>query len=321
MKKISIVVSVYNEEMALELFYQKIRTVLESLAWDYELLFVNDGSTDKSLSVLRQLARENEKVRVVSFSRNFGHEAAMTAGIDHSRGNAVICMDADLQHPPEYIPKIIEAIDGEGYQIVNMVRTKNEDAGLIKRITSGAFYRVLNWMSPVKFENNASDFFGIDEKVVQIMRREYREKIRFLRGFIQNVGFRRVTIEYEAAGRVAGESKYSIKKLWEFSLHTLFSFSDMPLKLGIYTGSVTALFGVALMIYTIINKVLFNVPPGYSTIIVFMSFMFAVLMVVVGVIGEYIAILFTEIKDRAATPIGTGRHEDYHEGFSYCGRL
>ncbi len=298
MKKISIVVSVYNEEMALELFYQKIRTVLESLAWDYELLFVNDGSTDKSLSVLRQLARENEKVRVVSFSRNFGHEAAMTAGIDHSRGNAVICMDADLQHPPEYIPKIIEAIDGEGYQIVNMVRTKNEDAGLIKRITSGAFYRVLNWMSPVKFENNASDFFGIDEKVVQIMRREYREKIRFLRGFIQNVGFRRVTIEYEAAGRVAGESKYSIKKLWEFSLHTLFSFSDMPLKLGIYTGSVTALFGVALMIYTIINKVLFNVPPGYSTIIVFMSFMFAVLMVVVGVIGEYIAILFTEIKDR-----------------------
>ena len=298
MKKISIVVSVYNEEMALELFYQKIRTVLESLAWDYELLFVNDGSTDKSLSVLRQLARENEKVRVVSFSRNFGHEAAMTAGIDHSRGNAVICMDADLQHPPEYIPKIIEAIDGEGYQIVNMVRTKNEDAGLIKRITSGAFYRVLNWMSPVKFENNASDFFGIDEKVVQIMRKEYREKIRFLRGFIQNVGFRRVTIEYEAAGRVAGESKYSIKKLWEFSLHTLFSFSDMPLKLGIYTGSVTALFGVALMIYTIINKVLFNVPPGYSTIIVFMSFMFAVLMVVVGVIGEYIAILFTEIKDR-----------------------
>ena len=298
MKKVSIVVSVYNEEMALELFYQKIRTVLESLAWDYELLFVNDGSTDESLSILRQLARENEKVRVVSFSRNFGHEAAMTAGIDHSRGNAVICMDADLQHPPEYIPKIIEAIDGEGYQIVNMVRTKNEDAGLIKRITSGAFYRVLNWMSPVKFENNASDFFGIDEKVVQIMRKEYREKIRFLRGFIQNVGFRRVTIEYEAAGRVAGESKYSIKKLWEFSLHTLFSFSDMPLKLGIYTGSVTALFGVALMIYTIINKVLFNVPPGYSTIIVFMSFMFAVLMVVVGVIGEYIAILFTEIKDR-----------------------
>lgn len=298
MKKISIVVSVYNEEMALELFYQKIRTVLESLAWDYELLFVNDGSTDESLSILRQLARENEKVRVVSFSRNFGHEAAMTAGIDHSRGNAVICMDADLQHPPEYIPKIIEAIDGEGYQIVNMVRTKNEDAGLIKRITSGAFYRILNWMSPVKFENNASDFFGIDEKVVQIMRKEYREKIRFLRGFIQNVGFRRVTIEYEAAGRVAGESKYSIKKLWEFSLHTLFSFSDMPLKLGIYTGSVTALFGVALMIYTIINKVLFNVPPGYSTIIVFMSFMFAVLMVVVGVIGEYIAILFTEIKDR-----------------------
>lgn len=297
MKKISVVVSVYNEEQALEMFFKETKEVLDNLKWDYELLFVNDGSKDNSLSILKGFVEQSEKVRVVNFSRNFGHEAAMIAGVDNAQGDAVVCLDADLQHPPQYIPDIIDAFE-DGYNVVNMVRTKNEDAGLIKKITSSAFYCVLNWMSPVKFENNASDFFAFDKKVLNVIKTEYRERIRFLRGFIQNVGFNRTTIEFEAAKRVAGESKYSIKKLLQFSIHTLFSFSDMPLKLGVYCGGVTAIFGIILMIYTIINKVCFNVPAGYSTIIVFLSFMFAVLMVIVGVIGEYIAILFTEIKGR-----------------------
>lgn len=297
MKKISVVVSVYNEELALEMFFKETKEVLDNLKWDYELIFVNDGSKDKSLSILKEFVTVSEKVRVVNFSRNFGHEAAMIAGIDHASGDAVVCLDADLQHPPQCIPAILDAFEN-GYNVVNMVRTKNDDAGLIKKITSGAFYRVLNWMSPVKFENNASDFFAFDKKVMKVMKNEYRENIRFLRGFIQNVGFNRTTIEFEAAKRVAGESKYSIKKLLQFSIHTLFSFSDMPLKLGVYCGGITAIFGIILMIYTIINKVFFNVPAGYSTIIVFLSFMFAVLMVIIGVIGEYIAILFTEIKGR-----------------------
>ncbi len=296
-KKISVVVSVYNEEPALQMFFDETKKVLDEIKWDYELIFVNDGSKDNSLSILKEFVKISEKVRVVNFSRNFGHEAAMIAGVDHADGDAVVCLDADLQHPPQCIPEIVEAFEN-GYNVVNMVRTKNEDAGLIKKITSGAFYKVLNWMSPVKFENNASDFFAFDKKVMSVMKNEYREKIRFLRGFIQNVGFNRTTIKYEAAKRVAGESKYSIKKLLKFSIHTLFSFSDMPLKLGVYCGGVTAIFGFILMIYTIINKVFFNVPAGYSTIIVFLSFMFAVLMIIVGVIGEYISILFTEIKDR-----------------------
>lgn len=297
MEKISVVVSVYNEELALPLFYEESILNLEKCETDYELIFVNDGSTDSSLEILKKFTENNPKVRVVNFSRNFGHEAAMIAGIDYALGDAVVCMDADLQHPPEYISEIIKKFE-EGYNVVNMVRTKNDDAGIIKRITSKAFYRVLNWMSPVKFENNASDFFAIDQKVLRVIRKEYRERIRFLRGFIQNVGFERTTIEFEAKRRVAGESKYSLRKLFKFSINTLFSFSDLPLKLGIYTGSITALFGVILMIYTIINKILFDVPGGYSTIIVFMSFMFAVLMIIVGVIGEYISILFAEIKER-----------------------
>ena len=297
MKKLSVVVSVYNEELALEMFFEETTKILKEMDWDYELIFVNDGSQDGSYDILKKFAAMSDKVRVVNFSRNFGHEAAMLAGVDYARGDGVVCMDADLQHPPAYIPKITEAFDS-GYSVVNMVRTKNKDAGIIKRITSGAFYKVLNWMSPIKFENNASDFFAFDAKVMKVMKTEYRERIRFLRGFVQNVGFRRTTIESEAAKRVAGESKYSIKKLFKFSIHTLFSFSDLPLKLGVYSGIVTALFGIILMVYTIINKVLYHVPAGYSTIIVFLSFMFAVLMVIIGVIGEYISILFTEIKER-----------------------
>lgn len=297
MKKISLVVSVYNEELALQMFFDKAMEILPDLTWDYELLFVNDGSADRSLEILKGFAKESDHVRVVNFSRNYGHEAAMIAGVDYAQGDAVVCLDADLQHPLECIQPIIGAFE-DGYNIVNMVRTKNQDAGWIKKVTSSAFYRVLNLLSPVKFQNNASDFFAFDSKVLKVMREEYREKIRFLRGFIQNVGFNKTTIEFEAASRVAGESKYSLKKLLQFSIHTLFSFSDMPLKLGVYTGVVTAVFGFILMIYTIVNKVLFNVPAGYSTIIVFMSFMFAMLMIIIGVIGEYIAILFTEIKDR-----------------------
>lgn len=297
MKKISVVVSVYNEEKALEMFYEETERVLMNIKWDYELIFVNDGSADNSLEILRGFAQKSDKVKVISFSRNFGHEAAMIAGVDYATGDGVVCMDADLQHPPQYISQIIDKFE-EGYSVVNMVRTKNQDVGIIKKITSAAFYKVLNFMSPVKFENNASDFFAIDKKVLNVMKNEYRERIRFLRGFIQNVGFKKTTIEFEAAKRVAGESKYSIRKLLKFSINTLFSFSDMPLKLGVYTGGFTALLGVILMIYTIINKVMFDVPAGYSTIIVFLCFMFAVLMIIIGVIGEYLSILFTEIKGR-----------------------
>lgn len=294
---ISVIVSVYNEEAALELFFKEVIKVLETLNWEYELIFVNDGSTDGSYHLLKNFVKLCSKVRVINFSRNFGHEAAMIAGIDYAEGDCVVCMDADLQHPPIYIPEIIKAFENE-FNVVNMIRTQNKDAGLIKRITSSTFYKILNWISPVKFENNASDFFAFDAKVMNVIKHEYREKIRFLRGFVQNVGFRRTTIEFQASRRVAGKSKYSIKKLFQFSIHTLFSFSDLPLKLGIYSGIIVALSGIVLMIYTIVNKIIYGAPAGYSTIIVFLCFMFSILMVIIGVIGEYISILFTEIKER-----------------------
>lgn len=292
---LSVVVSVYNEEQALPLFYQTASPILQALDWDYELLFVNDGSCDGSLGILRELAGRDEKVKVVAFSRNFGHEAAMIAGIDHAKGDAVVCMDADLQHPPECLPDIVRLME-EGYGVVSMVRTRNASAGFVKNITSSGFYKVINTLSDVKFEANASDFFAISRQAADVLRANYREKVRFLRGYVQNIGFKRTTLEYEAQDRVAGESKYSIRKLFAFSMNTIMCFSNLPLKLGIYAGIFAALLGVAVMIYTLFTRQ--GAPSGYATIVILICFMFAILFVIVGIIGEYIAILFSELKDR-----------------------
>lgn len=294
-KLLSVVVSVYNEEQALNEFYQETSRVLEGLDWEYELVFVNDGSRDGSALILEELARREGRVKLVHLSRNFGHEAAMIAGLDYSRGDGIVCMDADLQHPPECLPQILRCFE-EGYQVINMVRTKNQDAGLVKNLTSSAFYHLINAISDVHFEPNASDFFAVDRQVADVLHDHYREKVRFLRGYVQNVGFKKTVLTYEARPRVAGASKYSLKKLFIFSINTILCFSNMPLKLGIYTGMFSAFLGTVVMIYTLLTRK--GAPSGYATIVVLICFMFAMLFIIVGIIGEYIAILFTELKDR-----------------------
>lgn len=302
-KKLSVVVSCYNEELALRQFYAETSKVLKSLSWDYELIFVNDGSQDGSIEILKKLAAGDEKVKVVDFSRNFGHEAAMIAGMDYSSGDGIVCMDADLQHPPECLPGIIAKLD-EGYDVINMVRTKNESAGWFKNFAGAAFYRLINILSDVKFEPNASDFFAVSKKAAKVLKTNYREKVRFLRGYVQNIGFRRTTIEYEARNRVAGESKYSIKKLITFSMNTIMCFSNLPLKLGIYAGGFAGVLGIIMMIYTIWSWAEIGTPSGYATTIVLICFMFAILFLIVGIIGNYIAILFAELKDRPIYIVG-----------------
>ena len=302
-KKLSVVVSCYNEELALRQFYAETSKLLKSLSWDYELIFVNDGSQDGSIEILKELAAGDEKVKVVDFSRNFGHEAAMIAGMDYSSGDGIVCMDADLQHPPECLPGIIAKLD-EGYDVINMVRTKNESAGWFKNFAGAAFYRLINILSDVKFEPNASDFFAVSKKAAKVLKTNYREKVRFLRGYVQNIGFRRTTIEYEARNRVAGESKYSIKKLITFSMNTIMCFSNLPLKLGIYAGGFAGVLGIIMMIYTIWSWAEVGTPSGYATTIVLICFMFAILFLIVGIIGNYIAILFAELKDRPIYIVG-----------------
>lgn len=296
MEQVSVIVSVYNEEQGLEQFYRETKGWLEKLPGDYEILFVDDGSSDGSGEILRRLAEEDrDHVRVIAFSRNFGHEAAMTAGLDYAAGDYLIFMDADLQHPPACIPEIMEQFR-EGCEIVSMVRTENRTAGLIKNITSDAFYRLINRMSDMHLEPGASDFFALDRRAAEVLRRNYREKVRFLRGYVQNIGFRKAALPYEAAPRVAGKSHYSLRKLWRFSVDTIICFSNLPLKLGIYAGLFSALLGVILILYTLFTRG--GAPSGYATIVILLCFMFAMLFVVVGIIGEYISVIFSELKDR-----------------------
>lgn len=295
MKKISIVVSVFNEEDVLYRFYERFEKISPDLSWDYELVFVNDGSQDASLEILKKISEKNSKVKIVSFSRNFGHEAAMIAGIDYAQGDGIVCMDADLQHPLECLALIIEKLE-EGYEVINMIRVSNKSAGILKNITSKVFYKVVNILSDTSFEENASDFFAVSSRVAAILRKNYREKNRFLRGYVQIVGFKRTAIKYEAAERAGGTSHYNLRKLWHFSVSTIVLFSDLPLKLGIYAGGGSALLGMAVLIYTLCTYQ--NAPSGYATIVTLICFLFAVLFVVIGVIGEYIAVLFAELKDR-----------------------
>ena len=296
-KKISIIVSVYNEEEVLFEFYRETIKVLLLIDNPYEIIFVNDGSVDGSRGILFKIAKDDENVKVVHFSRNFGHEAAMIAGIDNASGDCLVCMDADLQHPPTLLPEMLKKFES-GYDIINMVRTVNKSAGIIKNITSSMFYKVINRLSDIHLVSNASDFFGISKRVADVLRSSYREKTRFLRGYVQNVGFNTVNIEYEARKRYAGESKYSIKKLFRFSMNTIMTFSNLPLKLGIYAGSMAAFLAIIMMIYTIVSFIRVGTPSGYATTICLICFMFSVLFFIVGIIGEYLGLILSEIKDR-----------------------
>ena len=293
---LTVVVSVYNEEAALPLCHERLTEVLRESGRDYTLLFVNDGSRDRSAEILDRFAAEDTRVRVLHFSRNFGHEAAMIAGIDYAEG-AVICMDADLQHPPQCIPAILAKLD-EGFDVISMVRTANRSAGIIKNITSSAFYGVMNALSGTRFEKNASDFFAVSARAAEVLRHDYRERVRFLRGYVQSLGFRSTALQYEAAERAAGQSKYSLAKLFRFSMNTIMSFSDLPLRLGIYAGIASGLLGLILLIYSIVMKVRCGAPAGYTTIIVVICFMFAVLFLILGIMGQYIGVLFEEVKGR-----------------------
>ena len=298
MEKLSIIVSVYNERDGIKAFFKSTKEVLEGLCdrFSYELIFVNDGSTDGSGEILKEFVTEDrEHVRLIEFSKNFGHEAAMTAGLDYALGDILIFLDADLQHPPHLIPEIVRRMEA-GADIINMVRTKNKTAGLIKNITSGGFYALINKVSDIRLEPSASDFFAIKKQVADVLRKNYREKVRFLRGYVQNVGFNKDIISFEAPERVAGKSHYSIKKLFRFSIDTILCFSNMPLKLGIYAGLFSGFLGILLIIYTLFTRQ--GAPSGYATIIIVLCFMFAMLFVLLGIIGEYIAILFAELKDR-----------------------
>ena len=293
----SIVVSAYNEEAVIDKFYGVLSGVLDNDNNSYEIIFVNDGSVDKSLSLLTDIARNDRRVKVVNFSRNFGHEAAMLAGIDNSRGEAVVCLDCDLQHPPQLIPEMFAKYK-EGYGVINMVRKERKDAGFMKRVTSNLFYKLINMISPVKLVPNASDFFLISRPVADLLKNDIRERTRFLRGLIQSVGFNSTTLDYVAPERAAGQSKYSLLKLMRLSFAAVASFSKTPLKIGLYSGLLFGFMSFLLIIYSIVMWIIDKPVSGYTTLIIFLCAFASIQLVVIGAIGYYIGLIFDEVKHR-----------------------
>lgn len=295
--RLSIVVSVYNEEAALCKFYEACDKVMRELDCHYELLFVNDGSVDSSADIIDRLAEKDPHVKGVFFSRNFGHESAMLAGIDYAEGDYIICMDADLQHPVACIPKMLKLFR-EGTDVISMVRTSNKDAGLVKNLTSPLFYKLINALSDDKMEENASDFFGISARVARVLRENFRENVRFVRGYIQNMGFKRCVMEYAAADRVAGESKYSIKKLMRFSMNTIMCFSDVPLKAGIPAGIITGILAFICFIVTLVFWIRDGALNAFAALAFLMLLLGAFMFLILGVLGAYLGVLMKEVRNR-----------------------
>lgn len=300
---LSIVVSVYNEEAVLRQFYKTIEEELQTICnkqdnlWEYEIIFVNDGSQDESEQLLNTFAKQNSAIKVVHFSRNFGHEAAMIAGIDRASGEFIICMDADLQNPPKEIRRMMQQYE-LGYDVVLMARKENKDAGFRKNIASKVFYAGLNLVSSVKFEQSVSDFFGISKQVADILKGRYREVNRYLRGYIQDVGFQRVILEYKAEERGGGHSKYSFKKLFNAALDALTCFSKTPLRAGLYVGGISGILSVFLILYYGISYWIHKEGNGMILLCFFLFLFFTVLFLVLGIMGEYIGVLLEEVKDR-----------------------
>ncbi len=308
----SIIVSVYNEEAVLEQCHAAISAAMAASDYETEIIYVNDGSSDQSRSLLDRLASQDNRVRAIHFSRNFGHEAAMIAGIDHARGDVIVCMDADLQNPPSMLGDILK-LHTEGYDVVTMVREDRADGGIVKRITSGLFYRIINRMSDAKLQPNASDFFMVSRRVADVLRHDYRERTRFLRGLIQTVGFRATTLSYHAPKRAAGHSKYSLAKLASLAFSSIASFSKVPLKLGIYSGLLFSLLSLALIVYSVVMWIVDRPVGGYTTLIIFLSAFAGIMLIVVGMIGYYIGFILDEVKGRPlyiVEQITENKHEE-----------
>lgn len=297
MDLISIIVPVYNEEDSLEAFVGRTKEVLRNINADHEIIFINDGSTDGTLERLLSFMSFDKHIRIVNLSRNFGKEAALTAGIENARGNAVIPMDVDLQDPPELIADFF-AKWKEGYDIVFGVRAGRESDSLPKRITAGWFYQFFNKISSVKIPENTGDYRLMDRRVVEALK-QLPERNRFMKGLFSWVGFKSVGVYYERGMRASGRTKWNYWKLWNFALDGLASFSTIPLKVWTYLGFIISMFSFLYGLHVIIKVVIWGRDvPGYASIMAAILFFGGIQLISLGVLGEYIGRLFVEAKCR-----------------------
>ena len=298
MKKIDIVVPCYNESENIRPLYQAIKDVFtkELPDYDFNLLLVNDGSKDSSLLILQQLAKEDERVKYLSFSRNFGHQLAVKAGLDHAFAPAVISMDADLQHPPTLIPTLVRKWE-EGAQVVATLRTYPAEISKKKRKSSQQFYKLLNLLSDIEIKEGSADFRLLDQSVVEVIR-HMRENEPFLRGMVPWVGFKQVYVPYTAQARYAGETKYTLKKMFQLALSGVTSFSVKPLYFAVFLGFFFSLLSVLYVPYVIYSFLNGSEISGWASLIMTIVFFGGLQLIILGIIGVYIGKIFTQTKER-----------------------
>lgn len=295
--EISLVVPFYNEAAGVELFFREVVAVLKEERLDYEIVCVNDGSRDRTLPALLEAREANPRIRVIHLSRNFGKEVALTAGLDHARGRAVIPMDADLQDPPRLIPHLIRKWR-DGFQVVNARRAERLSDSWLKRSSAKAFYKLFNAISDTPIPENAGDFRLLDREVVEALRC-LPERGRFMKGLFAWVGYRTTEVTYERPARATGSSKWNYWKLINFAIGGMTAFSTFPLRLFNYIGLTVAcvsfFYALFLMAYTLF---LGRDVPGYASIMVVMLFLGGIQLIGIGVVGEYVGRVFLEAKQR-----------------------
>ena len=293
----SIVAPIYNEIEIIDEFYKRIKAVMDSTGETWELVLVSDGSTDGSTERIRELASADERIRPVIFARNFGHQIAVTAGLDYTRGEAVTIIDADLQDPPEVILDLIEKWQ-EGYQVVYAVRAEREGESWFKKISASLFYRIIYKITDVEIPLDTGDFRLLDRKVVDVMN-SMREKHRFLRGMSSWIGYKQIGVEYKRSARFAGETKYPFKKMLQLALNAVTSFSYFPLQVASYFGFVSAgLAIIAIPLVAILRMTGSHFFEGQTTTLIAVLFLGGVQLISLGILGEYIGRLYDEAKGR-----------------------
>lgn len=295
-KQISIVIPLLNEEGNIHVLYEALIPVVEKISLDYEIIFVDDGSKDNSFEIINQICKQNNRVLGISLSRNFGHQIALTAGMEHTSGELVITMDADMQHPPHVIFDLYKKFT-EGFDIVNTIRIETADSGAFKKISSHFFYKIINNLSDIHIEPAAADFRLMNRKTVNAFL-QLKEKDRFTRGIISWMGFKQANVEYTAPVRFSGKSKYSILKMFRFAADGITSFSAKPLRISFFAGLIVSLVGLLYAIYAVVEYFAGRTIQGWTSILVSILIIGGIQLISIGIIGEYLARVFNEAKNR-----------------------
>ena len=298
-KSLSVIVPCFNEEEVIFETFKRIKSVLLTLNIQSEIIFINDGSTDQTEQILSELSKTDIKLKVISFSRNFGHQKAVTAGLNHCNSDMAVIIDADLQDPPELIPEMIKTLESSNAQVVYCVRKSRKGEGIFKKISAKAFYRLLNFFSEVRLPVDTGDFRLVDKNIIREFN-QMHEKGKYIRGLVSWIGFKQVPFYYEREARFAGETKYPFSKMIKLATTSLLYFSTKPLKLATALGFISVAISLILAVWSILGKIMgyTHANSGWTSLFVLIIFFGGVQLLTFGIVGSYIGNLFDEIKNR-----------------------